>query len=139
MSGYVFTLGGAAISWRSVKQFCITDSTMKAEYVAASEATKEVIWLRKFLMELEVVPSVERPLVPYYDNTAAIAQTKEPHYHSKGKHIEQKFHLIQEIVQWKEVEVFKIASMENLVDPFTKILMENIFTNHLEEMGVRLR
>ena len=40
-SGYVFTFGGGAIIWRSVKQKCVADSTMEAEYVAASEAAKE--------------------------------------------------------------------------------------------------
>ena len=40
-SGYVFTLGGVAFSWRSIKQSCIANSTMEAEYVAASEATKK--------------------------------------------------------------------------------------------------
>ena len=45
-SRYIFTLGGATISWRSIKQSCIVDSTMKAEYVAALEEAKEVIWLR---------------------------------------------------------------------------------------------
>ena len=54
-SGFVFTLGGGAISWRSVKQSCTADPTMEAEYVAASEATKEAVWLRNFLMNLEVV------------------------------------------------------------------------------------
>ena len=54
-SGYVFTLGGAAISWRSIKESSIADSTMEAEYVAASEATKDAVWLRKFLMELGVI------------------------------------------------------------------------------------
>ena len=43
-SGCVFTLGGGAVIWRSVKQKCIADSTMEAEYVAASEAAKEAIW-----------------------------------------------------------------------------------------------
>ena len=94
----MFTLGGATISWRSVKQSCIVDSTMEAEYVTALEAAKEVVWLRKFFMKLEVVPLVERPLALYCDSTAAIAQMKEPHYHSKGKHIECKFHLIREIM-----------------------------------------
>ena len=42
-SGFVFTLGGGAISWRSVKQFYIADSTIKTEYVVASEAAKEAI------------------------------------------------------------------------------------------------
>ncbi|XP_052193821.1 secreted RxLR effector protein 161-like [Diospyros lotus] len=44
-NGYVFTLSGGAISWRSIKQSCIADSTMEAEYVAASEASKEAVWL----------------------------------------------------------------------------------------------
>ena len=44
-SGYVFTFGGGAISWRSVKQSSIADSTMEAEYIAASEAAKEAVWL----------------------------------------------------------------------------------------------
>ena len=56
-SEYVFTFGGGAISWRSVKQSSIADSTMEAEYIAASEAAKEAIWLKNFLMDLEVVPT----------------------------------------------------------------------------------
>ena len=54
-SGFVFTLGGGATSWRSVKQSCIADSTTEAEYVAALEATKEAVWLRNFLFDLSVV------------------------------------------------------------------------------------
>ena len=54
-SGYVFTLGGGAISWRSVKKSCITDFTMEAKYVATCEAAKEAIWLKKFLSNLGVV------------------------------------------------------------------------------------
>ena len=57
-SGYVFTFGGGAISWRSVKQFSIANPTMEAEYIAASEAAKEALWLKNFLMDLEVVPTV---------------------------------------------------------------------------------
>ena len=56
-SGYVFTLGGGAVSWRSVKQSSIADSTMEAEYIAASEAAKESVWLKNFLIDLGVVPS----------------------------------------------------------------------------------
>ena len=52
MSRSIFTLGGGASVWRSVKQSCIADSTMEAEYVAACEAAKEAIWLRKFLSDL---------------------------------------------------------------------------------------
>ena len=57
-SGYVFILGGGAISWRSVKQSSIADSTMEAEYILASEAAKEAVWLKNFLLDLGMVPSV---------------------------------------------------------------------------------
>ena len=53
-SEHVFTLGGGIVSWRSIKQKCIADSTTKAEYVIACKAAKEVVWLKKFLMELGV-------------------------------------------------------------------------------------
>ena len=68
-SGYVFTLGGAAVSWRSIKQSCITNSTMEAEYVA----TEEAVWIRKFLMELGVIAKVVDPMILYCDNSGAAA------------------------------------------------------------------
>ncbi|KAH9679182.1 Integrase catalytic domain-containing protein [Citrus sinensis] len=109
-SGYVFTLGSGAISWRSVKQSCIADSTTEAEYVAASEAAKEVVWLRKFLQDLEVVPAITAPLKLFCNNSGAVAQSKEPRNHKKQKHIEMKYHLIRDIVQRGDVEVTQIAS-----------------------------
>ena len=54
-SGYVFTFGGGAISWRSVKQSSIANSTMEAEYIAVSEATKEVVWLKNFLYKKQAI------------------------------------------------------------------------------------
>ena len=54
-SRYGFTLGGSVVSWRSIKQKCIADSTTEAKCVAACEAAKEAVWLKKFLMELGVV------------------------------------------------------------------------------------
>ena len=60
--GYVFTLGGGAISWRSVKQSCIADSTMEVEYIATCEAAKEAVWLKKFLSNLGVVRMEQVPI-----------------------------------------------------------------------------
>ena len=76
-SGYVFTFGGGAISWQSVKQSGIADSTMEAEYIAASEVAKEAVWLKNFLMDLEVVP-FERPTITLYcDNSGVVANSRE--------------------------------------------------------------
>ena len=72
-SGSVFTLGGGAIVWRSIKQSSIADSTMEAEYIAACEAAKEANWLRKFFTDLEVVLDMDKPLVLYCDNSGTVA------------------------------------------------------------------
>ncbi|XP_059663629.1 secreted RxLR effector protein 161-like [Cornus florida] len=77
-SGYVFKLNGGVVSWKSVKQGCTADSAMETEYIATSEAAKEVVWLRNFLIELEVVEHIDRPMTLHCDNSAAITQTKDP-------------------------------------------------------------
>ena len=92
--GCVFTLGGGAITWRSVKQSCIADSTMEAEYVAACEATKEVVWLKKFLSNLSVVRMEQVSITLFCNNSGAVAQTKDPRTYKKGKPIERKYHII---------------------------------------------
>ena len=105
----IFTLGGRVVVWRSIKQSSITDSTMEAEYIAACEAAKESVWLKKFYTNLEAVPNMEKPLVLYCDNSRAVANSKEPRSHKRGKHIERKYHLIRDIVHRGDVAVMKIA------------------------------
>ena len=82
---------------------------MEAEYIAACEAAKESIWLKKFYTDLKVVLNMEKPLVLYCDNNGAVANSKEPRSHKRGKHIERKYHLIREIVHRGDVAVMKIA------------------------------
>ena len=86
-SGYVFTLNGGAVVWKSFKQNTVADSTTEAEYIAASEASKEAVWIKKFLEELGVVPSALNPMELYCDNSGAVAQAKEPRSHQKSRHI----------------------------------------------------
>ena len=74
--GYVFTLNGGAVSWKSSKKNTVADSTTEAEYIAASEASKEGHWIKKFLTELGVVPSAKDPMELYCDNSGAVAQTR---------------------------------------------------------------
>ncbi|WVZ96608.1 hypothetical protein U9M48_042224 [Paspalum notatum var. saurae] len=77
-AGFVFCLNGGAISWKSSKQDTVADSETEAEYIAASEAAKEAVWIEKFVSELGVVPSASYPLDLYCDNMGSIAQAKEP-------------------------------------------------------------
>ena len=72
-SGFVFTLNGGVVSWKSSKQSTIADSTKEVEYIAASDAPKTAVWLKKFISELEMVPSIANPMDLYYGNNGAIA------------------------------------------------------------------
>ena len=133
----MFTLNGGAICWRSVKQTCVLDSTTKAEYVATSEAAKEAVWLKEFFLDLQVIPSADRPITLYCDNSGVVAQSKEPRYHKKQKHIERTYHLIRYIIERGYTMVAKIALEENLADPFTKTLHVRVFEKHVDYMGAK--
>ena len=122
------------MSWSSI---CIADSTTEAEYVAACEAAKEVVWFKKFLVELRVEPASLTPITLYYDNSRVVAQSKEPRNHGKGKHVKRKYHLIRDIVQRGDVTATKIATTDNLVDPSTKALPSKVFDSHLDSLGLR--
>ncbi|XP_065626769.1 secreted RxLR effector protein 161-like [Quercus suber] len=79
ISGCVLTLRGGAISWQSIKQSCIADSTMEAEYVAACEVAKEAVWLKKFLSDLGVM-TMEQLKQP---NCAGTADTTDNFFGTK--------------------------------------------------------
>ena len=136
-SGYVFRLNGGAVSWKSSKQSTVADSTTEAEYIAASEASKEGYWIKKFVTELGVVPTVLDPVEIYCDNSGVVAQAKEPRSHQKSKHIEHRFHLIRDYVEKGFVKVCKIHTDLNVSDPMTKPLPRANHEQHRNAIGVR--
>ena len=86
-TGYVFTVGGTTVSWISKLQQVVALSTMEAEYVAATEASKEMIWLQRFMEELGKKQENSRL---YSDSQSAIHLEKNSVFHSRNKHIELK-------------------------------------------------
>jgi hypothetical protein len=133
----MFVLNGGAVSWKSSKQETTTDSTTEAEYIAASEAAKEGVWIKKFVTELGVVPSASGPLELYCDNNGAITQAKQPRSHQKPKHVLQRYYLIREIIKRGDVKICKVNTEANMVDPLTKPLSQAKHTMHTLGMGIR--
>ncbi|KAK8557936.1 hypothetical protein V6N12_010159 [Hibiscus sabdariffa] len=136
-SGFVFCLNGGVVSWKSSKQDTVADSTTEAEYIAASEAAKEAVWIKKFITELGVIPNISDAVDLYCDNNGAIAQAKEPRSHQRSKHILRRFHLIKEIIDRGDVEICKVNTNENIVDPLTKPLAQQKHDRHTESLGIR--
>ena len=125
------------MSWKSSKQDTVVDSTTEAEYIAASEAAKEVVWIRKFIIELGVVPSIADPIELYCDNNGAIAQAKEPRSHQQTKHILRRFHLIREIIDGGDVKICRVPTEANIADPLTKALAQRKHNDHTKSLGLR--
>jgi len=84
--GYVFMIDGGAVSWSLKKQELVMLSTTEAEYVAATHAAKEVMWLRRLISE--VFGPLKEPTMLFSDSQSAIALTKDGHYHAQTKHID---------------------------------------------------
>ena len=136
-SGFIFCLNGGAVSWKSSKQDTVADSTTEAEYIAATLAAKEAVWMRKFVTELGVVPTIFNPIDLYCDNNGAIALAKEPRSHQRSKHIERKYHVIRQFVDWGDVRICRVDTGDNVVDPLTKALSQQKHDGHARSMGVR--
>jgi hypothetical protein len=136
-TGYVFILNGGAVSWCSSKQSVVAGSTCEAEYIAASEAAHEGVWMKEFISDLGVIPSASGPMTIFCDNTGAIAIAKEPRFHKKTKHIKRRFNSIREYVKDGDIEICKVHTDLNVADPLTKPLPRAKHDQHQDSMGVR--
>jgi len=119
-SGYVFKLWGGAISYQSKRQPSVTLATGDAEYIALSQAAREMMWLRSLLYELGFNPS--GPTTIFCDNQAAIAIAKNPVAHTRSKQIDIRFHYVRELVERNVLHAQYTPTSTMLADGLTKAL-----------------
>ena len=117
-----FLLNGGAISWCSSKQSVVAGTTCEAEYIAASEAANEGVWMKEFISDLGIIPSASGPMKIFCDNTGAIALLKESKFHKRTKHIKGRYNSICDLVKEVDIETFKIHKDLIVADPLTKLL-----------------
>ncbi|GKA68145.1 retrotransposon protein, putative, ty1-copia subclass, partial [Tanacetum coccineum] len=107
--GVTCYIDASAFDWKSSKQSTTAMSSMEAEYIATAEAAMEAIWIRKFISRLGVVPSIDRPIDMYCDNTGAITIADEP----------------------------GVQRDDNLADSFTKPMPCTKHVEHVRSIGLR--
>ncbi|KAL0455652.1 UNVERIFIED_CONTAM: Retrovirus-related Pol polyprotein from transposon TNT 1-94 [Sesamum latifolium] len=134
-SGFVFKLNGGVVNWKSSMQDA--DSTTEDEYIAASEAAKEAVWMKNYIQELGVVHSIADPVVIFCDNNGAIAQANESRSHHHSKHILRCYHLLREMASRGDCRMDRVSSVENTADSLTKSILLIAHTQHLDKMGLR--
>ncbi|GJX26151.1 retrotransposon protein, putative, ty1-copia subclass [Tanacetum coccineum] len=135
---YVFILNGGAVDWKSSKQSTTAMSATEAEYIAASEAAMEAVWIRKFISGLGIVPTINEPIRMFCDNSAALHFANEPGVQKGARHYHRRYHYVRESIALGEIRFLKVHTDDNLVDPFTKALSKGKLTQHARSMGLRL-
>ncbi|GJW69470.1 retrotransposon protein, putative, ty1-copia subclass [Tanacetum coccineum] len=119
-TGYVFILNG------------------EAEYIAAYDASKEAVWIRKFIFGLGVVPTIKEPINMYCDNTGAIVMAKESGITKGVSHFHAKIHYLREVIEFGDIKLEKVHTDDNVADPFTKALAFPKHSEHAMNIGVLL-
>jgi hypothetical protein len=127
-SGYVFKLGGSAISWRSRKQRSVATSTCEAEYMALAMAAKQFQWLQRGIRELLNYDKL--PSALFCDNNSAIDISYNPKLNDRTKHIDIAYHFTRELVQEGTLTLLPVSSADNIADICTKGLARQTH-NHL--------
>jgi hypothetical protein len=135
-SGYIFTLAGGAISWKSSKQTITASSTMQIEFLSCYMAVGQAIWLKKFVPRLRVVDTISKPLTLYCDNKSAVFFLSNIKSNDAAKHINIKYFVVIDRVLNQTVEIKHISTKQMLVDLLMKGLAPNIFLDHVVGMGL---
>ncbi|KAK9052683.1 hypothetical protein SSX86_029313 [Deinandra increscens subsp. villosa] len=136
-SGYVFTLGGAAISWKSSKQTIIARSTMESEFIALDKAGEEAEWLRQFL---EYVPKWPKPVTAiciHCDCQSAIGRSQSAMYNGKSRHIRRRHNTIRQLLSTGVITIDYVKSKDNIADPLTKGLSREVVHKSSRGMGLK--
>ena len=118
------------------KKTCIVLSTMEAKYVACSAAVQEVVWLRRFFQNLEVVKDASDPITVHCDSMAALAYAKDSKYHGRTIHIDIRYHYIRDMVVHNEVVLKHISTSLMIANPLTKPIGRDAFQAHFRSLGL---
>lgn len=130
-----FYLNGSLITWISQKQRCVALSTCEAEFMAATAAACQGIWLKKLLSQ--ITDTLPGPVTLYIDNKSAIDLAKNPVFHGRSKHIDVRYHFIRECVDRGDIVISHVSSEKQCADILTKAMAAAKFEEMRELLGIK--
>ncbi|GJW94640.1 hypothetical protein Tco_0174312 [Tanacetum coccineum] len=136
-SGWVFLLGGGAISWASKKQTCITGSTMESEFVALAAAGKEAEWLRNLIHEIPIWPKPIAPISIRCDSAPTMARAYSQIYNGKSRHLGVRHSMVRELIRNGVISIEFVRTQHNLADHLTKGLARDLVNKSVIGMGLK--
>jgi hypothetical protein len=134
--GYIVKMGTGAISWSSRLQVIVALSTTEAEYVAATSAGQEILWLRNLFTELGYTfPS---PSSLYIDNRSALAVAKNPEHHGRMKHLDLRFYWLRNEVEKGTIALLHLRTDDMPADILTKALSRVKVIDMQKRLGLQV-
>ena len=109
---------------------------MEVKFIACFKASNHGIWLQNFVIGLQILGNIERPLKLYCENKSIVLYSNNNKSSSKSKHIDIKFIVVKERVQSGQISIEHIGTNSMIVDPLTKGLPPMVFHDHTAHMGV---
>lgn len=134
-SGHVFMLGLSTVSWQAQRQSIVTLSSTEAEYIAACEAVKGLVWINRLVKEINNDIEYDQPTV-YVDNQSTIRLVKNPEFHKRTKHIDVRYHFIREKFEENLFKLQFIGTEEQYADILTKPLPKDRFEKLREKLSL---
>ena len=125
VTGYIFLLAGAPISWQSRQQPSVALSSMESEYMAACAAAQEAVWLIQLLKEFTC--TFFHPVILFEDNKACLEFVKNNNNAKRSKHIDVRYHFISDLERDKVITLTSVRSQDNIADIMTKPLDKTTF------------
>jgi hypothetical protein len=125
---------GGPVSWSSKKQATVALSMTEAEYVVLTCSSKQAMWMYSFLNELHM--SQERLVLLYGDNLGTSALMHDAKGHARVKHIDIHEHYSHEHMAARDIKIQHVASAENVVDIFTKVLPRDAHLTIVRSLGL---
>jgi hypothetical protein len=132
-SGYVFDLFGGETSWMSKRQDVVALSTTEVEYMEATHASKEALWLQRLCSGIGLVQQVVRIEC---DSQSEIFLAKNPAYHSKTKHIDVQYHFVRDMIEENKVSLMNVDTFKNVSDSLKKSVSTEKFSWCRGSMGI---
>ena len=133
-SGFNFTLANALVSWRSKLQTSVALSSTEAEYMACCFSTREAVWLRRLLTDLNSEPT--SPTVLHEDNSGCVSLAGNWRADQRTKHIDVQYHFVREQMEAKTVDIRRIATTQMVADSLTKPVPRPKFEWCREKFGM---
>jgi hypothetical protein len=133
-SGQIIMVGSGPIIWQSKKQPIIALSTTEAEYIAATTAITDIMWLQNLLQELGLLKG--EPTTLYQDNRSTMLQISKSVIHSRTRHLDVRYHFIKEQVRLNTIQIQHLPTAQMLADIFTKGLPKSQHMYLRTQIGV---